>query len=58
VTTLYSIKGKYAVRAFANAGGMVHPGKCDHVNIRMPGGQLITIPVSREVKIDIQKNHE
>jgi predicted RNA binding protein YcfA (HicA-like mRNA interferase family) len=42
-------------RAFANAGGKVRPGKGDHVNIKMPNGQLITIPVSGEVKIGLLK---
>ncbi len=46
VTSFYNVKGKDAVRAFANAGGTVRPGKGDHVNIKMPNGQLITIPVS------------
>jgi predicted RNA binding protein YcfA (HicA-like mRNA interferase family) len=49
VTSLHNIKGKDAVRAFANAGGKIRPGKGDHVNIKMPDGQLITIPVSGEV---------
>jgi predicted RNA binding protein YcfA (HicA-like mRNA interferase family) len=55
VTSLRNIKGKDALRAFANAGGKVRPGKGDHVNIKMPGGQLITIPVSGEVKIGLLK---
>jgi predicted RNA binding protein YcfA (HicA-like mRNA interferase family) len=49
------VKGKDAVRAFVNAGGMVRQGKGDHVNIKMPNGQLITIPVSGEVKIGLLK---
>jgi predicted RNA binding protein YcfA (HicA-like mRNA interferase family) len=55
VTSLHNIKGKDAVRAFANAGGMVRPGKGDHVNIKMLGGHLITIPISGEVKIGLLK---
>jgi predicted RNA binding protein YcfA (HicA-like mRNA interferase family) len=55
VTSLHNIKGKDAVRAFANAGGKIRTGKGDHVNIKMPGGQLITIPVSGEVKIGLLK---
>jgi predicted RNA binding protein YcfA (HicA-like mRNA interferase family) len=55
VTSLHNIKGKDAVRAFANAGGKVRPGKGDHVNIKMPDGHLITIPVSGEVKIGLLK---
>ena len=55
MTSLHSIKGKDALRAFANAGGKVRPGKGDHVNIKMPDRQLITIPVSGEVKIGLLK---
>ena len=49
------MKGKDAVKAFASAGGKIRPGKGDHVNIKMPDGQLITIPVSGEVKISLLK---
>ena len=55
MTSFHNIKGKDTVRAFVNAGGRVRPGKGDHVNIKMPGGQLITIPVSGEVKIGLLK---
>ena len=55
MTSLHNIKGKDAVRAFANAGGKIRTGKGDHVNIKMPSGQLITIPVSGEVKIGLLK---
>ena len=55
MTSFYNIKGKDAVKAFANAGGKVRPGKGDHVNIKMSNGQLITIPVSGEVKIGLLK---
>ena len=41
-----NIKGTDAVKAFTKAGGVVRQGKGDHVNIKMPNGQLITIPVS------------
>ncbi|MGP8255077.1 MAG: type II toxin-antitoxin system HicA family toxin [Methanoregula sp.] len=56
MTSLYNVKGKDAVRAaFVNAGGKVRAGKDDHVNIKMPDGQLITIPVSGTVKIGLLK---
>ena len=55
MTSFHNVKGKDAVRAFVNAGGMVRQGKGDHVNIKMPNGQLITIPVSGEVKIGLLK---
>jgi predicted RNA binding protein YcfA (HicA-like mRNA interferase family) len=41
-----SVSGKDAVKAFIMAGGIVRQGKGDHANIKMPNGQLITIPVS------------
>ena len=55
MTSLYNVKGKDAVRAFVNAGGKVRAGKGDHVNIKMPDGQLITIPTSGTVKIGLLK---
>jgi predicted RNA binding protein YcfA (HicA-like mRNA interferase family) len=56
VASLYNVKGKDAVRAFVSAGGTVRKGKGDHVNIKMPDGQLITIPVSGVVKIGLLKS--
>lgn len=55
MTHLHNIKGKDAVRAFAKAGGDVRQGKGDHVNIKMPNGKLITIPVLKELKIGLLK---
>ncbi len=55
MVSLHNVKGKDAVRAFVRAGGTVRQGKGDHVNIRMPDGQLITIPVSGTVKIGLLK---
>lgn len=52
---LYGIKGNEAVKAFVRAGGKPRGGKGDHVNIKMPNGQLITIPVPRELKIGLLK---
>ena len=31
-------------------------GKGDHVNIKMPNGLIITIPVSRDLKIGLLKS--
>lgn len=50
------MSGKDAVKAFVRAGGVVRRGKGDHVNIKMPNGQIITIPVSRDLKIGILKS--
>ena len=52
---LHGIKGNDAVRAFVKAGGKTRSGKGDHVNIKMPNGQLITIPVPKELKIGLLK---
>jgi len=52
---LRGLKGRDAVKAFVRAGGTVRQGKGDHVNIKMPNGQLITIPVSKELKIGLLK---
>ena len=52
---LRGLKGRDAVKAFVRAGGTVRQGKGNHVNIKMPNGQLITIPVSKELKIGLLK---
>jgi len=52
---LRNIKGKDAIKAFIKAGGIPRKGKGDHVNIKMPNGQIITIPGSCELKIDLLK---
>ncbi|HEY3415660.1 MAG TPA: type II toxin-antitoxin system HicA family toxin [Armatimonadota bacterium] len=41
------------IAAFEKAGGIRRPGKGSHVNIKMPNGQLITIPAHGEVKIGL-----
>ena len=53
---LRSVSGKEAIKAFIKAGGIVRRGKCDHVNIKMPNGQLITIPVSGSLNIGLLKS--
>ena len=50
------VSGKDAVEALIKAGGNVRQGKGDHVNIKMPNGQLITIPVSGDLKIGLLKS--
>jgi len=50
------VSGKGAVKAVVRAGGVVRRGKGDHVNIKMPNGQIITIPVSRDLKIGLLKS--
>jgi predicted RNA binding protein YcfA (HicA-like mRNA interferase family) len=50
------VSGKDAVKAFIKAGGIVRQGKGDHVNIKMTNGQLVTIPVSGDLKIGLLKS--
>jgi len=52
---LRGIKGEEEVKAFVRVGGVQRKGKGDYVNIKMPNGQLITIPVSGELKIGLLK---
>jgi predicted RNA binding protein YcfA (HicA-like mRNA interferase family) len=51
---LRGIKGKDAIKAFLKAGGVSRTGKGDHVNI-MQNGQIITIPISKDLKIGLLK---
>ncbi len=52
---LRGIGGEEAVRALVKAGGVRRAGKGDHGNIKMPNGQLVTIPLHRELKIGLLK---
>jgi predicted RNA binding protein YcfA (HicA-like mRNA interferase family) len=56
VSLLRSVSGKEAIKAFLKAGGTVRHGKGDHINVKMPNGQLITIPVSGDLKIGLLKS--
>jgi len=56
VSQLRSVTGKDAVKAFVKAGGVVRRGKGDHVNIKMPNGQIVTIPISGDLKIGLLKS--
>jgi len=38
------LKSEEAIKAFERAGGKSRQGKGDHVNIKMPNAQLLTIP--------------
>ncbi|MDI6886730.1 MAG: type II toxin-antitoxin system HicA family toxin [archaeon] len=55
MTRLRGIKGKEAIKAFVKAGGIERGGKGDHVNVKMPNGQIITMPSSKELKIGLLK---
>ena len=53
--SLKNVRGRKAIRAFEKAGGVVRKGKGSHVNIKMPNGQLVTIPAAGEVKLGLLK---
>jgi len=55
LSQLRGIKGKEAVKAFVKAGGIERKGKGDHINVKMPNGQIVTIPSSKELKIGLLK---
>lgn len=52
---LRGIKGEEAVKAFVRAGGIQRSGKGSHVNIKMPNGLLITIPIRGDMKLGLLK---
>ena len=52
---LRGIKGKKVIKVLLNLGGVKRKGKGDHINIKMPNGQLITIPGKGELKIGLLK---
>ncbi len=52
---LRGIRAREAILAFERAGGLRRKGKGDHVNLKMPNGQIITIPSTRTLKIGLLK---
>jgi predicted RNA binding protein YcfA (HicA-like mRNA interferase family) len=56
LSQMRGVSGKDAIKVFVMVGGIVRQGKGDHVNIKMPNGQLITIPVSGDLKIGLLKS--
>ncbi len=52
---LRGIKGQEAIKVFLKIGGIKRKGKGDHINIKMPNGQLITIPGKGELKVGLLK---
>ena len=56
MSLMRGVSSKDAVKAFMKAGGIVRQGKGDHVNIKMPNGLIITIPVSGDLKIGLLKS--
>lgn len=57
MATLRDVRPKDAIAALERAGGVVRKGgKGDHVNIKMPNGQILTFSGTREpIKIGLLK---
>lgn len=55
MTQLRGIGGREAIKAFVKAGGTRREGKGHHVNVKMPNGQIITIPGFKELKTGLLK---
>ena len=50
------IKARDVIAAFERAGGVRRKkGKGSHVNVKMPNGQIITIPNKGDIKIGLLK---
>ena len=56
MSKLRNINCKKAIKAFVKAGGIERKGKGTHVNIKMPNGQIITLPCSSDLKIGLLKS--
>jgi len=56
MSLLRNVSGKDAVKTFVKAGGVARQGKGEHVDIKMPNGQLIAIPVSGDLKIGLLRS--
>ena len=53
---LRNVRPGQAIAALERAGGVVRTGKGDHINIKMPNGQIITFSGKREpIKIGLLK---
>lgn len=54
--SLRDVRPQDAIKAFIKAGGIEKPGKGSHRNIKMPNGQIVTIPDhSKALKIGLLK---
>jgi len=51
---LRTVRAREAIKAFERAGGVRRKkGRGSHVNLKMPNGQIVTIPHRRTVKIGL-----
>jgi predicted RNA binding protein YcfA (HicA-like mRNA interferase family) len=47
------IKPEEALKAFEKAGGVRRGGKGSHASVKMPNGQLVTIPCHGTLKVGL-----
>ena len=47
------LRARRVIQAFEKAGGVTRAGKGDHMNIKMPNGQIVTIPGRGDVKLGL-----
>jgi predicted RNA binding protein YcfA (HicA-like mRNA interferase family) len=47
------VRADEAVKAFEKGGGISRPGKGSHINLKMPNGQIVTIPRHGEIKVGL-----
>ncbi len=53
---LRNVRPSQAIAALERAGGLTRRGKGDHVNVKMPNGQIVTFSGSRDpIKIGLLK---
>jgi predicted RNA binding protein YcfA (HicA-like mRNA interferase family) len=56
VGELRDVRPEEAIRVLLRVGGVRRPGKGDHINIKMPNGQVVTLSGLRSpVRIGILK---
>lgn len=47
------LRAETVISAFEKAGGTKRSGRGSHCNVKMPNGQIVTIPIHGEVKIGL-----
>ncbi|NIM04117.1 MAG: addiction module toxin, HicA family [Armatimonadetes bacterium] len=47
------LRAEEIIRVFERAGGTRRSGKGSHINIKMPNGQVVTIPAHGEIKVGL-----
>ena len=54
---LRGVRAREAIQAFIRAGGIRRKkGRSSHVNIKMPNGQIVTIPKQADLKIGLLRS--